>query len=208
MKCANIFFMEKVRKCPSCDTKGLSMGEVINFDDRIGIHSIFVDKCNECEMYYQSPLFSTKIRDEIYRKNFIGNNEKQADYVKLMNKRRNGFGTFFSSFVEEGKSVAEIGCSSGFILNEMHENVAGEYFGFDIDESAIEFGKHHFKNINLSCQDFFSFNGSFDVIVLSHILEHIDEPISFLKRVSKKVNANGKIIISVPNSNKMFEKPF
>ena len=51
-------------------------------------------------------------------------------------------------------------------------------------------------------QDFFpspKISGKFDVIILYAILEHIPSPEQFLKEVSKYLNPNGKIVISVPN---------
>jgi 2-polyprenyl-3-methyl-5-hydroxy-6-metoxy-1,4-benzoquinol methylase len=39
----------------------------------------------------------------------------------------------------------------------------------------------------------------FDCVLATHVLEHVDEPIVLLKEMKKWLNANGKIIIIVPN---------
>lgn len=198
----------KKRLCPICGFAGNDNGLVINFDKRIGTHRISIDRCEKCDFTYQSPLLDGKLRDKIYENKFIGNDNKQKEYIKLMNHRRFGLAEEFSRFVSDNQNVVEIGCSSGFILNKMSEYKKCKFYGFDLDKDAINFGKKVFKNLILSSEDFFSETMKFDVVVLSHILEHIDYPLLFIEEIKKHLTTNGKIIIGVPNSKNMFEKPF
>ena len=41
----------------------------------------------------------------------------------------------------------------------------------------------------------------YDVVILISVLEHVKNPISFLKKISSFLKKNGKIIIEVPNVN-------
>ena len=45
-------------------------------------------------------------------------------------------------------------------------------------------------------------NISFDIIVISHVLEHIAEPVSFLNDLKSYLSEKGKIFIEVPNDSK------
>jgi len=46
----------------------------------------------------------------------------------------------------------------------------------------------------------------FDVIVATHVLEHVDDPIEILKKFKKFLNKKGIIIIIVPNANSIHRK--
>jgi len=58
-------------------------------------------------------------------------------------------------------------------------------------------------NLELVCAMFEEFNPEekYDVIFMTHILEHMDDPVSLLVRSSKWLNKNGRILIAVPNAN-------
>jgi 2-polyprenyl-3-methyl-5-hydroxy-6-metoxy-1,4-benzoquinol methylase len=44
-------------------------------------------------------------------------------------------------------------------------------------------------------------NSFFDVIIASHVLEHVDEPLSILRRMRGWLCRGGKVVIVVPNRN-------
>jgi SAM-dependent methyltransferase len=44
-----------------------------------------------------------------------------------------------------------------------------------------------------------AYSGQFDVISLSHVLEHIPDPVAFLRSVSGRLTVRGRILLAVPN---------
>jgi|FEC22Drversion2_1045045.scaffolds.fasta_scaffold00309_3 SAM-dependent methyltransferase len=44
-----------------------------------------------------------------------------------------------------------------------------------------------------------SYDGTFDVISLSHVLEHLQDPAAFLKRIACRLSDRGRILIASPN---------
>lgn len=92
---------------------------------------------------------------------------------------------FLISFMKNEFSVIDIGCKSGDITYLVSNNV-NEIIGIDFDNNAIELTKNLPAKDNLSfiCIDAFdyvtSLSKKFDVCILSHVLEHIDNPKHFL----------------------------
>jgi SAM-dependent methyltransferase len=43
--------------------------------------------------------------------------------------------------------------------------------------------------------------GSFDVIIMSMVLEHLSDPLSILRRVNRLLKPGGRLLLSVPNIN-------
>lgn len=98
--------------------------------------------------------------------------------------------------------VLEIGSGTGFLLSQIKQ------LGFDV--LGIEPGKHCLYakekyDVDI-IHDFFPtkyIDTSFDIIIMTNVLEHIPEPSLFLKSLHTYLNKNGVLIISVPD-----EEPF
>jgi SAM-dependent methyltransferase len=73
--------------------------------------------------------------------------------------------------------------------------------GTEISQSAITIAKQKY-NIDVSHGEIESieFNSKFDVITLFHVLEHVPNPLSTIKRCKELLNNEGILIIAVPNN--------
>lgn len=98
-------------------------------------------------------------------------------------------------------SVVEIGCGTGSVLRALQEmNFAREYFCIDLSPAAVGFARG-------SCPAFASraaagradalpfAGGAFDVAILSHVIEHLDEPLSALQEASRVARF---VVVEVP----------
>jgi len=61
----------------------------------------------------------------------------------------------------------------------------------NILRDRCEFIKQDLENFNI--------DGTFDLVILSQVLEHIKNPIGLLERIKPILNKHGKILIDVPN---------
>ena len=82
-------------------------------------------------------------------------------------------------------TLLELGCGTGAVLGECQRRGLGkEYFGVDYSQEAIEYLRAHVTGVQTAVVDLMvddlPFEGPFDVVVLSHVLEHMEEPGVFL----------------------------
>jgi 2-polyprenyl-3-methyl-5-hydroxy-6-metoxy-1,4-benzoquinol methylase len=106
---------------------------------------------------------------------------------------------------DEQPKILDYGCGFGQIMsalkNEKYENV----FGVDIEEPAINHCLDNNLNVlELDLQNLINpFDFKFDVIIISHVLEHMPkkEIIDTLKCIKKDfLTIGGKLLIAVPNA--------
>ena len=94
--------------------------------------------------------------------------------------------------------ILDVGCGDGFLLKYLEEKgwevvgiepgnsvCARETLGLDVFQGPLE------------AADFAA--GSFDVVTLSHVLEHLHDPAATLQRVRYLLRDNGLVHIEVPN---------
>ena len=116
----------------------------------------------------------------------------KSDFMKFIEAALNNHG-------KNVKSILEIGCGGCTILSDLKKN-GYEVIGIDPSPiSTVTANKISFRIIN----DFFPtelFKDKVDLIYHSDVLEHIPDPVTFLKNQTKQLSDNGLIIIAVPDS--------
>jgi ubiquinone/menaquinone biosynthesis C-methylase UbiE len=102
--------------------------------------------------------------------------------------------------------LLEIGCGSGDRIIKL--NKAGwDVIGQDIDNNAYE--KLTSNNIPFILGNTDQLKGEqFDVILLSHVIEHVKDPVSLLKECRRLLKSNGKLYITTPNNQSFTHKLF
>ncbi|MDD5433193.1 MAG: class I SAM-dependent methyltransferase [Candidatus Pacebacteria bacterium] len=105
---------------------------------------------------------------------------------------------FFLDNIKAGDKVLDIGCSSGELAFGLAKK-ASKVVGIDFNEKHLLKAKNNNKaqNIEYILGDAtqYNFQEKFDVAVLSNVLEHIEDRVGFLRKISLIAP---KILIRVP----------
>ncbi len=98
-------------------------------------------------------------------------------------------------------SVLDVGCGEGFTLNKLQQAKIGKKLeGIEYIDDAITLGNKLHPTLVIKKGDIYKLPykaNSFDVVVCTEVLEHLDDPgkaLMELKRVTKKY-----VVLSVPN---------
>ncbi|MCD4694410.1 class I SAM-dependent methyltransferase [bacterium] len=109
---------------------------------------------------------------------------------------------FFIDNINKEDVILDIGCGNGMLTNSISQKakmvIGIEKVGEKVEQSSKNFKKDNIRFVqgDATKYDFSLFNiDNFDKIVLSNVLEHIDDRINFLKSLHKLSNT---ILIRVP----------
>lgn len=109
-------------------------------------------------------------------------------------------------FIDKEHTVLDLGCKYGNLSYSISQK-AKKVVGVDFDTKAIEIAKKTYQGDNLQFQegDALSYinqqDFKFDVLILSHILEHIDDPKAFLISFKEHFKL---VYIELPDFNKTY----
>jgi 2-polyprenyl-3-methyl-5-hydroxy-6-metoxy-1,4-benzoquinol methylase len=83
------------------------------------------------------------------------------------------------------KSVAEIGCGAGEILNQLHQAMPNDvsFIGYDISSDAISLAKQREKDrLTFEHSNFLEINSKYDLLLMMDVIEHVEDYLGFLKQ--------------------------
>jgi 2-polyprenyl-3-methyl-5-hydroxy-6-metoxy-1,4-benzoquinol methylase len=117
----------------------------------------------------------------------------RSDLISLINGRNS--------------QILDVGCSTGVNGSKLIQiGLADHVDGVEFNEEMASIAKKNLTNVyqgDLNSKVFLnrieSKLISYDYIIFGDVLEHLYDPLETLKFFVKKLNKNGKIIISVPN---------
>jgi len=159
-------------------------------------------KCNvfQCQKCYLEFL------DKKFVKKFLTHSYYRKEYVKLYDKKfflnqNNHYSKIYSKISKftKNKKVLEIGAGGGYLYHYLKKNVK-KYEAVELSGIQRKYLKKKFKIKTYREIDDVEKN-SFDVVVIISVLEHVTDPIEFLKSLSKLLKKKGRIIIECPSIN-------
>ena len=94
---------------------------------------------------------------------------------------------FFVDNIDENDLVLDIGCGNGALSYDIAKK-AKKVVGIDLNEKNISFAKERYSKENIEWGDALKDlpDERFDVIIMSNVLEHIENRVEFLRRLREK----------------------
>ena len=104
--------------------------------------------------------------------------------------------------------LLDVGCGNGEAM-EYLQRVGWGVEGIDLDPVAIELARSRGLHAHVGSLGTQRFSAEhFDAITLSHVLEHVPDPISFLGDCLRILKPGGTIIVSTPNIESLGHKAY
>lgn len=97
--------------------------------------------------------------------------------------------------------ILDVGCGDGVYLALMKE-LGWEVAGVEIDQKAADIARAHFS-IPIHVGSLFDApfpEESFDAVTMSHVIEHVEDPVGFIAQASRYLKHGGRLIIITPNA--------
>jgi 2-polyprenyl-3-methyl-5-hydroxy-6-metoxy-1,4-benzoquinol methylase len=141
-----------------------------------------------------TPEMEKDFYERIYRENYGKQTAEGLWHICLPEVRARVLR--FNKLFSKDFSLLEIGCASGYFLFEVKDKVKN-VTGVELTKEYAIYARSKGLDVKNSLDEVP--DNSYDLIFMFHVLEHIDDPINFLKEIKNKLKHNGRLIIEVPN---------
>lgn len=142
---------------------------------------------SEIELYGRSYTYITRVSGFLARTLF---HFRRTELMYMLHLIKN----------EGGKKILDYGCNTGYFLDFIDKHLPGNcLYGVDINKYAIKTAESKVNKARFYLlSDWVGSEDKFDIIIISHVLEHISDYKSFLSKIRGRLTDGGKIIIAVP----------
>jgi 2-polyprenyl-3-methyl-5-hydroxy-6-metoxy-1,4-benzoquinol methylase len=192
---------------PACSLCGATSATELDWATRM-VRTAFVDsrivRCANCTLTFLYPIPSANDLERIYGGDYFNSYRNagvgladESDYISKRSKDR-----LFRVQQQSGAGrLLEVGIGHGRFLNFARE-AGWDVYGLDISEYAIGLAKSRYGietvargTLESRCYP----PEHFDVLHMSHVLEHLPDPVNSLRTACGLLKPGGLLIIEVPN---------
>jgi SAM-dependent methyltransferase len=151
-------------------------------------------ECLACGVLYFHPMPTESELTRFY----------SAAYYTFDRSREEAKGRWFAARLRRWKSMGtflDVGCATGFFLHGIKTHSAWEVYGTEFGESAVQFARERL-GLNVTQGNLVDAHfpeAFFDYVHVNNVLEHVLDPMAFLKEVKRIVKPDGMFFLSVPN---------
>jgi len=196
----NLYSFEKA---PCCICEGKNF-EVLSEKDRYGLY-VPVVICRDCGLIQTNPRMTQDAYNEFY----------DLEYRLLYMEKKISTYEFFKSQYERGKriyeylekflgidltnlKVLEVGAGAGGVLYYFKQK-GNDVYGCDLGSEYVRFGREKYDlNLRVGTIDDIAINWNPDIVIYSHVLEHILNPVGELVKLISICDHNHYLYIELP----------
>ena len=175
-------------------------------------------KCQKCGFAYLNPQPEWEDLKYFYGGDYYTNVSDAAKhnifYRALRKIKRAIFGAYKPKFYNFGKSEGkflDVGCGSGaYEFYLIKDNIGWEFYGVEPSAPSYQIAKaiEGFKVFNGDLRNARYSTNFFDVILMSHSLEHVSNPTEVIAECFRILKPGGRLVVSVPNFNSLARRFF
>jgi SAM-dependent methyltransferase len=171
-------------------------------------------RCSGCGHIWLNPRPADEALAVIYPSSYYAYNYETISPLARRGKEfldRRKLGKILSYCAELPKTYLDVGCGDGRYLEVMARRGVDRrsLYGLELDAETVSLLQQ--RGLQVSCQrvencDFDE--GSFDLITMFHVIEHVDHPREVVQRLARWLRPGGVLALETPNTDSLDARLF
>lgn len=190
--------------CPLCGCEE-SRATIVAAPHRKEIGGVYnIVSCSSCSCMFLNPRLKPDSLSRCYQllQSCSNSDTEKADAVagpSSVKRWWRHYGGYQVADAVRSGPVLDLGCDKGILLQELKDRgfaVAGVEFSRDAVRECVARG---FDVVEADLRSFSIEAGRYRTVILSHVLEHLSDPVQFLGRVAQRLRPDDNVVICVPH---------
>lgn len=158
--------------------------------------------CYSCGMLWTSPRMVSSSLDKFYKEDYrmiyVGSQLAPDDFFDQQVQRGRQVFRFVATYIKKSNPVVlDVGCGAGGALIPF-ARAGAKVSGCDINSTYLERGiAEGLELVKGGVESLNSFAPA-DLVIVSHVLEHIADPFHFINQVCKLIDVGGYVYLEMP----------
>jgi len=193
---------EDVMECPCCAERRSVVFDRRHFRGYEVVNRI----CSNCGLVFQSPRMTSTELEKLYageyRQLYPGEEGPSAKDIYIQRRRAEFLLNYLrSNGLNSFRRHLDIGSSAGSLLETFQANYGCESYGIEPGTAYREYSQRRGLKVFTDLEELIEADETgFDLITMAHVLEHLPDPLSFLRILHDRVlGEDGWLLIEVPN---------
>jgi len=196
---------------PGYDLQHPPLPEKCEHENRMTLlkHPFLIEQCRNDATIIMSSRFTAQDEDDVYGSgcHFVEMTDERPDWNSLRE-------TYQSGRLRNMKKVGlppcdafgfrptalDVGCGTGSFCELLHKH-GFRTLGIDLSENTIQIARQQYPHLEfkrLPAENISELGTPFDLVVLSHILEHVRDDAGFLEGLKRVIKEESFLYIEVP----------
>lgn len=199
--------------CPLCGSRDARVVATVA-DYSVALTNVC---CNRCGLVFASPFPAAEQLEAYYRSEFTQGRHRIQTVAEARERaaRKGSAAKYSAEGLVDGlgvdSRVLEIGCSYGFLLEAVRKAAQCRVEGVEPSEVSARFAHEEF-GIPVFQGTVERYLGTpvverFNLIIVSHVLEHLADPVAVLRALERRLAPGGRLYICVPDVTHLQEPP-
>jgi SAM-dependent methyltransferase/4-amino-4-deoxy-L-arabinose transferase-like glycosyltransferase len=160
-----------------------------------------IDRCHACGLVRTVPQPPSSQLGRYYPPGYYGLNQRYPRPLEwLLERLYAARARAFSSAAGGGPGrVVDIGCGRGQLLNQLRA-LGWKTTGTELSEESARYARDVLGlDVRVGEIQELSLEGSYDLVIMWHVLEHVRDPGRALQEVARILAPGGVVVVAVPN---------
>ena len=143
-----------------------------------------------------NPQYSDEYLEEYYSKYTMD----EPEWDEPLSYGHNFYLKLLEKYIIKKGTLLDIGCGKGHLIQQAKKH-GWNCSGYDVDCTSVEYFSKKL-DVKMFCGVFEQINwqpNSYDVVSMHHVLEHLKNPVNYLKIINSILVEGGILFIVIPN---------
>lgn len=162
--------------------------------------------CRDCNLVFRELMPTTSEVNALYGDGYYSHWERGTEWDSIWDMKLKTVSGYLKAALQygrmpdgQGRRLLDVGCAHGFML-VAGQKLGFEPYGLEIANDAVQAARSKGLDVRQSTIENTDFpDGFFDVITAIDVIEHVPDPLAFIRHVRRLLKDTGLLLMVTPD---------